>query len=51
MPTNSQTIKHGGGGIMIWGSMCIHGPIMVCKVEVCINQCCYHESKNKTYVG
>jgi hypothetical protein len=39
----SQTIKHGCGGIMIWGSMYIHGPGLVCKVEGHINQHFYHE--------
>lgn len=51
MRTISQTIKHGSGGIMIWGSMYIHGPRQVCKVEVCINQHRYRESQNKIFVG
>jgi hypothetical protein len=41
--TVSQTVKHGGGGIMIWGSMSIHGPGVVCKVEGRINQHQYRE--------
>ena len=28
---------------MIWGSMSIHGPRVVCKVEGCINQHQYQE--------
>lgn len=43
MQTASQTIKHGGGRIMIWGSMCIHGPRLVCEVEGRINQHPYRE--------
>jgi hypothetical protein len=43
MQTISQTIKHGNGRIMILGSMCIHGPRLVCKVEGCINQHRYPE--------
>jgi hypothetical protein len=43
MQTISQTIKHGNGRIMILGSMCIHGPRLVCKVERHINQHLCHE--------
>ena len=38
-----QTVKYGGGGIMTWGSMSIHGSGVVCKVEGCINQHQYQE--------
>ena len=41
--TVSQTVKHSGGGIMIWGSMSIHGLGVVCKVEGRINQHQYRE--------
>ena len=39
--TVNQTIKHGGGGIMVWGCMCINGPGLICKVDRCINQSHY----------
>ena len=38
-----QTVKHGGGEIMIWGIMYIHGPGLVCKLEGHINQHYYRE--------
>ena len=41
--TVSQIVNHGGGGIMIWGSMSIHGLGVVCKVEGHINQHQYRE--------
>ena len=30
-------------GVLIWGSMYIHGLGLVCKVEGCLNQDRYHE--------
>jgi hypothetical protein len=41
--TVSQIIKHGGGGIMVWGCMCIHGLGLICKVEGRINQSYYRD--------
>jgi transposase len=41
--TISQTVKHGGGGIMVWGCMCMHGPGLICKVEGRINQIRYRD--------
>ena len=41
--TVSQTVKHGGRGIMIWESISIHGLGVVCKVEGRINQHRYQE--------
>lgn len=32
------TVKHGGGFVMIWGCMCIHGPSMIYRIEGCLNQ-------------
>lgn len=32
------TVKHGGGSVMIWGCMCIHGPGMMCRIEGRLNQ-------------
>ena len=39
--TVNQTVKHGGGGIMVWGCMCINGPGLICKVDGRINQSRY----------
>jgi transposase len=32
------TVKHGGGSIMVWGSMSIHGPGMIHRIEGRLNQ-------------
>ena len=37
----NQTVKHGGGGIMVWECMCINGPGLICKVDGHINQSRY----------
>ena len=39
--TINQIVKHGGGRIIIWVCICIHGLGLICKVEGCINQICY----------
>jgi transposase len=31
--TVSQTVKHGGGSLMIWGCMTVQGPGFMCKLE------------------
>jgi transposase len=31
--TVKQTVKHGGGSIMIWGCMTVHGPGFMCKLD------------------
>jgi transposase len=31
--TIKQTVKHGGGSLMIWGCMTVHGPGFMCKLE------------------
>jgi hypothetical protein len=31
--TVKQTVKHGGGSIMIWGCMAVHGPGFMCKLD------------------
>ena len=38
-----ETVKHGGGGIMIWGSITSHGPGLVYKIKGCLNQHGYHQ--------
>jgi len=36
-----QTVKHGGGSIMIWGCMTAHGPGFMCKIEGMMDQHMY----------
>ena len=31
--TVKQNVKHGGGSIMIWGCMTVHGPGFMCKLD------------------
>jgi len=33
-----QTIKHGGGSIMVWGCMTVKGPGFICKIDGRMNQ-------------
>ena len=46
-----ETIKHGGGGIMIWGSMTSHGPRLVYKIEGRLNQHGYRQILEQTIDG
>jgi transposase len=36
-----QTVKHGGGSLMIWGCMTAHGPGFICKIEGTMDQHLY----------
>jgi len=36
-----QTMKHGGGSIMVWGCMTAHGPGYLCKIEGAMDQHLY----------
>ena len=38
-----ETVKHGGGGIMIWGNMTSQGPGLVYKIESRLNQHGYRQ--------
>lgn len=38
-----QTVKHGGGSIMIWGCMTTHGPGFMCKIEGTMDQHLYKQ--------
>jgi transposase len=38
-----QTVKHGGGGIMIWGCMCSKGVGFACKIDNIMDQHLYKE--------
>jgi transposase len=49
--TVTETVKHGGGGIMIWGSMTIYGPGLVYKVEGRLNQHGYRQILEQTIDG
>ncbi len=46
-----ETVKHGGGGIMIWGSMTNHGPRLVYKIEGRLNQHGYRQILEQTIEG
>ena len=46
-----ETVKHGGGGIMIWGNMTSHGPGLVYKIESCLNQHGYCQILEQTVDG
>lgn len=36
-----QTVKHGGGSIMLWGCMTCHGPGFACKIDGTMDQVLY----------
>jgi hypothetical protein len=38
-----ETLKHGGGSIMVWGCMTAHGPGYLCKLERRMDQHVYKE--------
>ena len=38
-----QTVKHGGGGIMMWGCMCSEGVGFACKIDNIMDQYLYKE--------
>jgi transposase len=38
-----ETVKHGGGSIMIWGCMTAHGPGFMCRIEGTMDQHLYKQ--------
>jgi len=38
-----ETVKHGGGSIMIWGCMTVHGPGFMCKIDGTMDQHLYKQ--------
>jgi hypothetical protein len=38
-----QTVKFGGGGVMMWGCMTPSGPGMMCRIEGRMDQYMYRE--------
>ena len=48
MCTVIETVKHVGGGIMIWGSMTSHGSRLVYKIEGRLNQHGYYQILEQT---
>ena len=46
-----ETVKHGGGRIMIWGNMTSHGLRLVYKIEGHLNQHRYHQILEQTIDG
>ena len=46
-----ETVKHGGGGIVIWGSMTSHGLGLVYKIEGRLNQHGYRQILEQTIDG
>jgi len=38
-----QTVKHGGGSIMVWGRMTVYDPRFICRIEGTMDQHLYKE--------
>jgi transposase len=41
--TVKKTVKHGGGSIMIWGCMTVHGPGFMCKLDSTMDRHVYKD--------
>lgn len=46
-----QTVKHGGGSLMVWGCMTAHGPGLICKIEGKMDQHLYKKILKEDLYG
>jgi transposase len=46
-----QTVKHGGGSLMVWGCMTAHGPGFMCKLEGTMDQHLYKQILEEDLYG